>query len=119
MPRLTTENFGAGNFAWLGSRHALNNARTVMLDVSAFSGTADGYVPSGTPVSLVGGLLVPYNAATNAASFAGHVLTDQRVAGTTQDFGVPLFDHGRVVVDNVPGDFTAPTAQPNTNIVYI
>src|SRR5690349_4066809 len=99
MPRLRTETFGAGDQSWLGSAHGIANCRTETLDVSAFTaGThyPNGYIPSGTPVAKVGGLLVPYDkteaTVTGAGILVGHVFTDQPVVGT-QDFAVPLFDH--------------------------
>lgn len=127
MPRITTESYGAGNTAWLGSRHAINNARTEMVDVSAFDAAdhyPNGYLPSGTAVAKVDGKLVPYETdeavTTGAGVLAGHILFDQRVVGT-EDFAAPLFDHGRVKADLVPGEFTAPTAAAKaaTTIVYI
>lgn len=128
MPRYTTESFGSGNMAWLGSAHAINSARTAMLDISAFTaGThyPDGYIPSGTPVALVADVLVPYVAAegtvTGAGILAGFVLTDQKVVGT-EDFAVPLFDHGRVKVANLPIAFVKPAAAAKlsaTTIVFV
>lgn len=127
MPRITSESFGAGNTAWLGSRHAINNARTEMVDVSAFTAEdhyPDGFLPSGTAVAKVDGKLVPYDTTeavtAGAGVLAGHLLFDQRVVGT-EDFAAPLFDHGRVKAELVPGDFTAPTAAAKaaTTIVYI
>lgn len=128
MPRYTTESFGSGNMSWLGSAHAIENAQTAMLDISTFTaGThyPDGYIPSGTPVAKVGGVLVPYDATegtvTNAGILAGFVLTDQKVVGTA-DFGVPLFDHGRVKVANLPITFVKPAAAAKlsaTTIVFV
>lgn len=119
MPRLSTETYGTGDMTWLDSTHGIANCRTEILDVSAFTaGThyPNGYVPSGTPVAKVGGLMVPYTSAegttTGAGIFYGHLLTDQPVVGTA-DFGVPVLEHGRVVVAKVPTGtdaFTAPVA---------
>lgn len=118
MPRLKTESYGAGNFAWLGTRHGINNCRSVMLDVSAFTAAThypDGYIRSGQPVAIVAGLLVPYDptetVTTGAGVLAGHVFTDQRVsAATDADFAVPLYEHGRVYTPALPVAFTPPTA---------
>jgi len=118
MPRLVNETFGGGDLSWLGSDHGIANARTEVLDISAFTaGThfPNGYIPSGLPVAKVGGVLVPYDATegttTGAGILAGFVLTDQKVVGaTTPDFGVPLLDHGRVKVANLPITFVAPAA---------
>ncbi|WP_345750104.1 hypothetical protein [Microbacterium rhizophilus] len=132
MPKLRTENFGSGDQSWLGSTHGIRNARTEILDISAFTAAnhyPDGYIPSGTPVAKVGGMLVPYDptvgTVTGAGVLAGHILTDQKVVGTA-DFGVPLFDHGRVIAAKVAAilsawsTFVAPIATKNaTNIVYV
>jgi hypothetical protein len=114
--------------SWVGSEHAINNARTETIDISTFTaGThyPDGYIRSGTPVAKVGGVLVPYDATegtvTGAGILAGFVLTDQRVVGTS-DFPVPLFDHGRVITANVPGTFAKPAAAAKlsaTTIVFV
>lgn len=128
MPRLRTEAYGSGNLAWLGSAHAIGNARTETVDVSAFTaGThyPDGFIRSGQPVAKVAGLLVPYDATegtvTGAGILAGHILFDQPVIGTA-DFPAPLVDHGRVVVAKVPGTFVKPAAAAKlsaTTIVYV
>lgn len=126
MPRLVSETFGAGDMSWLDSTHGIANARTDLLDISTFTeGThyPNGYIPSGTPVAKVGGVLVPYTSAegttTNAGVLHGHVLTDQPVVGTA-DFAVPVLKHGRVVASRVPAGsdaFTAPvTAAKRINV---
>jgi hypothetical protein len=119
MPRLSTETIGTGDQSWLDSDHGLFNARTDLLDISTFtSGThyPNGYIPSGTPVAKVSGVLVPYTSAegttTGAGVLWGHILTDQKVVGTN-DFAVPVFQHGRVKTAKVPQGtdaFTAPVA---------
>lgn len=128
MPRLASETFGGGDLSWLGSAHGIANARTEVLDISTFTDSThypDGYIPSGTAVAKVGGVLVPYTVAegttTGAGVLAGFILTDQAVVGTA-DFGVPVIDHGRVITANVPGTFTAPVAAAKTaatTIVYV
>lgn len=119
MPRLTSETYGAGDQSWLRSPHGMYDAKTELLDVSAFTaGThyPNGYIPSGTPVAKVGGLMVPYTSAegttTNAGVLWGHLLTDQKVSGSN-DFAVPVLRHGEVVAAKVPQGtdaFTAPVA---------
>lgn len=118
MPKLQQETFGSGDMTWLGSAHGIRNARTGIIDISAFTANThypDGYIPSGTPVALVAGLLVPYDktegTTTGAGILAGFILTDQKVVGTA-DFGAPLLDHGRINVAKVPytGGFAAPAA---------
>lgn len=131
MPRMQTETFGAGDQTWLGSAHGIWECRTEVLDISTFTEEdhyPDGYIPSGTPCAIVGGKLVPYESAeattTGDGVLAGFLFTDQRVVGTN-DFGVPLLDHGRVVAANVPDGvdaFTAPVAalkSVNTTFVFI
>ena len=118
MPRMKSETFGAGDQSWLGSTHGIYNTRTETIDISAFTaGThyPNGYIPSGTPVALVGGMLVPYDkteaTVTGAGVLEGFIYTDQPVVGTN-DFAAPLLDHGRVKVSKIPlaGGFVAPAA---------
>lgn len=128
MPRLTTETYGSGDLAWLGSGHALGNARTETVNVSAFTEAThypDGYLRSGQPVAKVAGLLVPYDATegtvTGAGILAGHVLFDLKVKGAT-NVPAPVLDHGRVIAAKVPGTFVKPAAAAKlsaTTIVYI
>lgn len=130
MPRLKSETFGSGDQSWLGSSHGIRNARTVTIDISAFtSGThyPDGYIPSGTPVAIVSNLAVPYDktegTTTGAGILAGFILTDQPVVGTV-DFPAPLLDHGRVIVSKVPysGGFATPAAAAKkaaSNFVFV
>lgn len=128
MPRIKIETFGAGDQSWLGSSHGIWECRTETLDISTFTaGThyPNGYIPSGTAVAKVGGVLVPYVVAegttTGAGVLAGHVFTDQPVSGSG-DFAVPVLDHGRVKASKVPNSFVAPVAAAkaaSTTIVYI
>lgn len=131
MPRLKSETIGTGDQSWLGSDHGIGNCRTEQLDISTFtSGThyPNGYIPSGTPLSKVAGLMVPYTSAeattTGAGILYGHLFTDQQVVGT-DDFPVPVLDHGRVRAAKVPQGtdaFTVPVAAAKriqTTIVYI
>lgn len=136
MPKLASQTSVSGDMSWLDSGHGLRNARTEVLDISTFTaGThfPNGYIPSGTPVAKVGGMLVPYTSAeattTGAGVLAGHLLTDQAVIAngvtTTADFAVPLLKHGRVKAAKVPTGtdaFTAPVAaakRANVTIDYV
>lgn len=137
MPRFRTESeIVTGNMEWLGSGHALRNARTEILDISTFTPAThypNGYIPSGMPVAKVGGVLVPYDATegtvTGAGILAGFVLTDVPLyvapgatAPATEDQNVPLMDHGRVKVGKLPITFVKPTAAAKssaTTIVFI
>lgn len=128
MPRLRSETFGTGDQSWLGSMHAVVNARTETVDISTFTANThypNGYLPSGTPVAKVGGVLVPYDktegTTTGAGVLAGFIVTDQAVVGTG-DFAAPVLDHGRVKAAKVPHAFAAPVAAAKraaTDIVYI
>jgi hypothetical protein len=131
MPRMKSEVLGTGDQSWLGSAHGIRNCRTETINVSAFTaGThyPNGYIPSGTPVAKVGGLLVPYDSleatTTGAGVLAGHLFTDQRVVGTG-NFSAPVLDHGRVKSAKVPTGvqaFTVPVAAAKRaamTIVYI
>jgi hypothetical protein len=118
MPRLATETIGSGDMSWLGSTHGIGNARTETIDISAFTANThypNGYIPSGTPVAIVGDLVVPYDVTvgttTGAGILAGFVLTDQKVVGGTVDFAVPVIDHGRINTAKVPfASFVKPIA---------
>jgi hypothetical protein len=128
MPRFRTETFSTGDMSWLGSDHGIENSRTVTVDISTFTaGThyPNGFIPSGLPVAVVGGVAVPYDSneatTTGAGILAGHILTDQPVIGTG-DFGAPLFSHGRVVASKLPIAFTKPAAAAKNaahNIEYV
>jgi hypothetical protein len=129
MPRFATENIAVGDQSWLGSTHALANARTETVDISAFTaGThyPNGYIPSGFPVALVGGLLVPYDVTVGtvagAGILAGHLATDFRVSGTA-DLPAAVVDHGRVKVAKIAlilTGFVKPiAAKLAATIVYI
>ncbi len=134
MPGMRQETFGAGDMSWLGSAHGIWNGRTETLNVAAFTaGThyPDGYLPSGTPVALVAGLLVPYDkleaTTTGAGILAGFILTVTDINlpafGTgSANFGVPVLDHGRVKSARLPHAFVAPVAaakRANTAFIYI
>lgn len=125
MPRLSTQTVGSGDQSWLGSSHGINDCRTELLDISTFTeGThyPNGYIPSGTPVAKVGGVLVPYDdtqgTTTNAGVLAGFVFTDQPVVGTA-DFAVPVLDHGRIRTAKLPLTVTLPGAAAKTANVQL
>ena len=128
MPRMTTENFGSGNTAWVGTEHGIANCRTETVNTSAFTKEdhyPDGYIRSGQPVAKVDNALVPYDAdegtVTAAGILAGFILTDQRVAGS-EDFPAPLCDHGRVRTTKLPVSFVKPADSAKlsaTTIVFV
>lgn len=126
MPKLRQETYGAGDMSWLDSSHGIRNARTEILDISAFTKNThypEGFIRSGTPVALVGGLLVPYDVTsgttTGAGVLEGHILTDQVVVDD-KDFGVPLLDHGRVKVAKIAAfysNFIKPTTAKLASLI--
>lgn len=123
MPKLTTEHYGTGDQTWLGSTHGISNARTVTLDPSKFTKAEhypDGYLRSGQPLTVTGDVAGPYVGGEEGGDFHGFLLTDQVISDDTTKIAVPLLDHGRVVVANLPGSaFTAPAeANDKTTFVY-
>lgn len=121
MPNLRSQSFGVAEKAsWLGSGHGIWNGRTVRLLVSAFTEDhkPDGdYLPAGLPLALnEDGLHVPYE---GSGRFEGFLLDDKSVQDVDETINVPLLDHGRVKVNNLPVDFTVPApADDATTIVY-
>lgn len=126
MPRMTSETIvGRGDLRWQGSIRGTFTGRSEVLNTPAFTKAThfpDGFIPSGMPVSKVAGELVPYDPTEvtgNAASFAGHLLTDQRIVDPAEKLNVALLDHGRVLTSFLPVEFVAPAVQPNSTIVYL
>lgn len=121
MPGYKSESYGAGDQSWLGSTHGIRNARTEAFDPANFTSvTVDGTIPSGTALAKIAGELVPYDATaeTDASKLVGFLLTDQ--SSTAGARGVPVLDHGRVKVGNLPKPFTVPAAGKDlTTIVFI
>lgn len=97
MPRLTTETYGAGDQSWIASTHGIYNCRTVAPNPDEFTAVAyPSGVPSGTPMSIVDDLAVPFD---GSEPLAGFLYTDQKAPG---DGGWPLFWHGAIRVDRLP-----------------
>lgn len=130
MPKLKTETFGGGDFAWLlSASQTLNDNRTEVLDISAWTKAThfpNGYIPSGTPAAKGANGLVPFDpdaeATTGAGVLAGFIFADQRVVSESEDFAVPLRDHGRIRTAKLPVTFTAPTVAAklaNTSFVFV
>ena len=130
MPNFRTElTFLGEDRTWLGSTHALENAQSVILDISTFTEATywpNGYLPSGLPLAKVSGLMVPYvsggSGGTNILS--GFLATAQEIKNATEDINVPMVDHGRVITAKVNAitsvGFVAPvtTATNLTTIVF-
>ena len=129
MPKLVSETVSTGDQSWLGSAHAIRDCRTETLLASAWTAVAtNNVVPSGYPVALVSGAVVPYVVAegttTGAGVLAGHLFVDVNVSVAGKQ-GVPVLDHGRVKIAKVAAilsGFIKPVAAAknvNTDIVYI
>lgn len=105
MPKLHSETFGSGDQTWLASTHGIRNARTAVIDISAFTAAThypDGYLRSGTEVNAADETAVtPYTGV--AGEKLGYLVTDQKVVGS-QDFGVPVLRHGIINIPNLPID---------------
>lgn len=128
MPKIKIENVGGGDFGWLLDAPPINDNRTEVLDISAWTAAThypNGFIPSGTPAAKGSNGLVPFNddeeVTDGAGVLAGFIFGDQRVVGT-DDFGVALRDRGRIRVEKLPVAFTAPTDAEklaNTSFVFV
>lgn len=120
MPEVTRTSYGSGDQTWLGSAHGLRNARSSVLDVSAFTEAThypDGYIPSGTPVNAANeGAVVPW--ADGAGAQLGFVLFDVPVSGT-EDLNVAVLRHGLVKIDQLPSAFTVPATGSAAGFTFI
>lgn len=110
---------------WLTALHGIDLNRSVTLDLAKFTdpnlliddGTDTPRIKSGTPLTRQeDGTYAPYTAADGQV-FSGLLFTaDKKVAsGKT---GAAMFIHGLVDPTKVPGTFTAPAAQPVTDILF-
>ena len=111
MPGLRhTATSRAGDQRWIGSRHALNNARTATLDPALFTAAThypNGYLPSGLPVNAADpSAVAPF---TGGATEVLRFLKDNHEveAGVTE-IQVALLWHGLVVTEFLPVPFTIP-----------
>lgn len=124
---LRTETWGQDDATWLGSSHGTSSGRSITLDFSALTEAdhyPDGYIVSGIPLGQITatGLYAPYNSAgaDGTEVLAGFLLDSVAVPhdGATDVVGA-LLDHGRVVVDKLPVDFTPPAPASNaTTIIF-
>lgn len=95
----TREDTPADNLTWLGSKHAVGDARTITLDGTKFTALADkGIIPSGIALAEgEGGLFAP---ATDATKVDGFLLTQQKLKAG--NIVAPLLDHGRIIAAKAP-----------------
>jgi hypothetical protein len=115
-----SESFGAGDQSWLGSRSGTDTAKTITLNISAWSAKiSSGRIKSGEPYALVDGLAVPYNkdatvpagegstAPGPAATLAGFILTDQSVTAGAGNLTAPAIWTGRIILSKLPSPVLA------------
>ena len=112
MPKIKTESVSPGDQTWLGSLHGVEAARTL---------TLDPVIPSGTTLAISGKKVVPYDQAGggDSAKLVGFLLTDQ--PSDRGRLAVPVVDHVRVKIANLPDTgFAVPAAGNDlTSCVYI
>lgn len=104
--------YASGKYTWLGSKHGVSDGRTITLVVSTFASgflTAQ-YIPSGVAIGKItsaGATQNMYGFYDNAATdgrqtMVGHLLTAKSVKGVGLYIGAALFEHGKVILANLP-----------------
>lgn len=108
---VTTTSFGVEDQTWLGSAHGTSMGRTVTLDASKFTAgthypTGGGALPSGTALGIVtaSGKFGPYDdaASDGRQTLVGYTLTNTQIKTSTSFPQAALYEHGRVIVANLP-----------------
>lgn len=106
MPGLVRTNVGGGDQRWLASAHALENARSAVLDVSAFTkGThyPEGYFPSGLELNVADeSTVTPWTGA--AGEKLGYLKENVSTLGRdgSEDVNVAYLWHGAINVAYLP-----------------
>ncbi len=100
---------GQEDQSWLGSAHGTSTGRPVTLDASKFVQAThfpQFYLPSGTALGKVtaGGKYGPYDdtASDGRQVCVGYTLTATQMKTTTSTPQAVLYEHGRVIVANLP-----------------
>ena len=95
----TRDDVPADDHTWLGSKHAVGDARTVTLDGAAFTAlVTNGYIPSG--IALAEGADGLFTPATDATAVDGILLTQQKYR--EGNLVAPMLWHCSVIADNAP-----------------
>ena len=106
----TTRTWGGEDYRMFGSRHAINNAKSYLLNAEAFPAATypDGIVPMGQTVALVNDKLVPFNASGTDGSevFLG-VTTATRDVSQGDEIA-PVMWHGLIYRAYLPSTSTVP-----------
>lgn len=110
----------AGDQRWIGSRHALDSAKSATVSVSQFTKAThypNGYLPSGLPVNAADPSVVkPY---TGAAGEVLRFLKDNHeVEAGINEIQVALIWHGLVYSNRLPVAFTIGTPADKGAFVF-
>lgn len=106
----TTRTWGGEDFRVFGSRHAINNAKSYLLNAAAFPAGdfPDGIVPLGQTVALVNDKLVPFDAdGTDGAEVFLGVLAATRDVSDGDEIA-PVVWHGLIHTAYLPTTSTVP-----------
>lgn len=98
----TTTSYGGGDYTWLASARGFDTPKSGTLDVSAFTITG-GYIPSGTPLKLSSGKLVPADSTSTKATLAGFLCHDTTAVSTGADQPAAYVTDATIVAAKVPG----------------
>lgn len=105
----------ADDLTWLGSKHAVGDARTVTIDGSKLATYAGGFIPSG--IALTEGADGRFAPATDPAKVDGFLLTHQ--AHEAGNIVAPLLDHGRVIAARLPAQGVDGKAIVNPHFIIV
>ena len=114
--------WGTGDRTWLGSNHALENAQTGSVDVSAFTaGThyPGGFLPSGTRVNAANlDAMVPFT--DTAGAVLGFLVDDIPVSGLDDYVSAAFLWHGRIKTNRLPSPaFSVPATATVTQFYFV
>lgn len=108
---LTTEEFGVGRQDWVGSRHGLNEARPVTINLASFTAAThypEGWLLSGLPLGIITASgqygLFDSAAVDGRQTVKGFLLVSVKATGSPVG---ALLDHGKVVLSKLPVTVTA------------
>lgn len=107
----TTTVTGLEDRSWLGSAHGTDSTQSDTLDAALFTAAThypNGEIRSGTVLGRVTatGLLGPYadGALDGRGTAVGLLFNTVRVRAANARIGVPVLEHGRVRVANLPAN---------------
>lgn len=108
----TTRTWGGEDYRLFGSRHAINNAKSYLLEAAAFPAATypDGVVPMGQTVALVNDKIVPFNAEGTDGSEVFLGLTAATRDVSDGDEIAPVVWHGLIHSAYLPATSVIPAA---------